>query len=177
MVDGQRGPNVLVTGTPGTGKTSTCALLASATRLNHINIGELVQGLELHDGWDDQLQCLVINEDLVIDHLEEKMSAGGNVVDYHGCDFFPERWFDVVVVLQTKTAVLYDRLSNRGYMDQKLQNNIECEIFQVLLEEARESYNKDIILALPSDTIEDMSNNVGLLKEWLRTNAPSYLID
>ncbi|KAL2607746.1 hypothetical protein R1flu_026319 [Riccia fluitans] len=177
MVDGQRGPNILVTGTPGTGKTSTCALLAQATRLKHVNIGELVKEKELHDGWDDQLLCHIINEDLVCDHLEEQMSAGGNVVDYHGCDFFPERWFDLVVVLQAKTAVLYDRLANRGYMDEKLHNNIQCEIFQVLLEEARESYKEEIVMPLPSDTIEDMSNNVGALKEWLRTHAPSYVIE
>jgi hypothetical protein len=29
------------------------------------------------------------------------MTAGGNVVDFHSCDFFPERWFDLVVILRT----------------------------------------------------------------------------
>lgn len=38
---------------------------------------------------------------------------GGNIVDYHGSEFFPERWFDLVVVLQTDNTVLYDRLRNR----------------------------------------------------------------
>lgn len=41
------------------------------------------------------------------------MEEGGNIVDYHGCDFFPERWFDRVVVLQTDNTVLYDRLTKR----------------------------------------------------------------
>jgi adenylate kinase len=27
----------------------------------------------------------------VVDAMEEQMSAGGNIVDYHSCDFFPER--------------------------------------------------------------------------------------
>ena len=49
----------------------------------------------------------------VIDELEEQMSRGGNVVDYHGCDFFPERWFDIVFVLRTDNSVLYDRLEKR----------------------------------------------------------------
>lgn len=34
----------------------------------------------------------VLDEDMVCDELEEQMSAGGNVVDFHTCDFFPERW-------------------------------------------------------------------------------------
>ncbi|PHT53706.1 hypothetical protein CQW23_08168 [Capsicum baccatum] len=79
----------------------------------------------------------------VCDELEDMMEAGGNIVDHHGCDFFPERCFDRVVVLQTDNTVLYDRLSRRGYTGQKLTNNIECEIFQILLEEAKESYPEE----------------------------------
>lgn len=49
----------------------------------------------------------------VCDELEDMMEEGGIIVDYHGCDFFPERWFDRVVVLQTENSILYDRLSKR----------------------------------------------------------------
>ena len=49
----------------------------------------------------------------VIDELEEVMGEGGNVVEYHGCDFFPERWFQLVVVLRTDNTLLYDRLHSR----------------------------------------------------------------
>lgn len=41
------------------------------------------------------------------------MSQGGAVVDHHSCDFFPERWFDLVVVLQADNSILYDRLASR----------------------------------------------------------------
>ena len=49
----------------------------------------------------------------MIDELEDQLSVGGNVVDYHGCDFFPERWFDIVFVLRTETSPLHDRLVKR----------------------------------------------------------------
>lgn len=58
-------PNVLVTGTPGVGKSTTSSLLSDATQLHHINIGELVKQKNLHDGWDHDLDCHVINENLV----------------------------------------------------------------------------------------------------------------
>ncbi|KAG4132835.1 hypothetical protein ERO13_D08G057700v2 [Gossypium hirsutum] len=166
-------PNILVTGTPGTGKTTTSSALAEATNLRHINIGDLVKEKNLHDGWDDDLQCHVINEDLVCDELEDVMEEGGNIVDYHGCDFFPERWFDLVVVLQTDNTVLYDRLSKRGYEGAKLSNNIECEIFQVLLEEAKDSYSEDIVKALKSDNIDDITRNVSSLTDWIRSWPPT----
>lgn len=28
----------------------------------------------------------------VCDALEDVVAEGGTIVDYHGCDFFPERW-------------------------------------------------------------------------------------
>ena len=49
----------------------------------------------------------------VLDELEDIMSGGGNIVEYHGCDFFPERWFDAVFVLRTDNTILYDRLEQR----------------------------------------------------------------
>ncbi|KAG2673762.1 hypothetical protein I3843_13G092900 [Carya illinoinensis] len=166
-------PNILVTGTPGTGKTTTSSALAEATHLRHLNVGDLVREKNLHDGWDPELESYLINEDLVCDELEDLMEEGGNIVDYHGCDFFPERWFDRVVVLQTDNTVLYDRLSRRGYTGSKLSNNIECEIFQVLLQEARESYPEDIVMALKSDTIEDITRNVTSLTDWARSWHPA----
>ncbi|KAF3453990.1 hypothetical protein FNV43_RR05490 [Rhamnella rubrinervis] len=165
-------PNILVSGTPGTGKTTTSSALAEATQLRHINVGDLVKEKNLHDGWDDELDCYVINEDLVCDELEDLMEEGGNIVDYHGSEFFPERWFDLVVVLQTDNTVLYDRLSNRGYSQSKLSNNIECEIFGVLLEEAKENYPEDIVVALKSDTIEDITRNMTTLSDWVRNWHP-----
>lgn len=58
-------PNILVTGTPGTGKTTTCELLAAATGFKHVNVGNLVKKEELHCGWDDEYECYIIDEDKV----------------------------------------------------------------------------------------------------------------
>ena len=49
----------------------------------------------------------------VVDELEDKMADGGVIVDYHGCDFFPERWFNIVFVLRTDNTHLYSRLESR----------------------------------------------------------------
>lgn len=49
----------------------------------------------------------------VVDELDEKMVEGGAIVDYHGCDLFPERWFHIVFVLRTDNTQLYTRLESR----------------------------------------------------------------
>lgn len=59
-------------------------------------------------------------------------------------------------------------LCDRGYKELKLTNNVESEIFQVLLEEAKESYAEDKVIALKSNTIEDIDSNVATLTDWVR---------
>jgi adenylate kinase len=83
-------------------------------------------------------------------------------------DYFPERWFDLVIVLETDNTILYDRLVRRGYAEKKIQENVECEILKVVRDEAVESYSENIVQILPSNAIEDLESNVERIQQWLR---------
>ena len=165
-------PNVLITGTPGTGKSSLAERVAAAVDdLTRIDVSQLAKDGDMLESFDAEHDTHVIDEDKVLDHMEEHGlggDAGGVVVDYHGCDLFPERWFDLVVVLTCDNGVLYDRLQARGYSDTKIRGNVECEIFQTLIEEAKESYDEDIVKVCASDSIEDMEENEKSICEFIR---------
>nr|BAM18546.1 adenylate kinase 6 [Papilio xuthus] len=103
----------------------------------------------------------------MLDIMESMMEKGGNIVDYHGSEFFPERWFDGVFVIRTNNTILYDRLVARGYSGKKLEDNIQCEIFEVLLEEAQNSYKADIVRELQNNTQEQLLANVETIIEWI----------
>ena len=81
------------------------------------------------------------------------MSEGGKVVDFHSCEIFPERWFDLVIALRAETHNIYDRLQARGYKQNKVTENVECEIMNVVIDDARESYRNEIIMELPSNSV------------------------
>lgn len=115
----------------------------------------------------------MLDEDRLLDEMEERLVDGGVVVDYHSCELFPERWFDLVIVLTAETNVLHERLTSRNYSAKKLAANMECEIFRVLLEEARESYREDIVQALPSNTVEEMEANVATIGKWVEEWKPA----
>ncbi|XP_065761846.1 adenylate kinase isoenzyme 6 isoform X1 [Muntiacus reevesi] len=122
---------------------------------------------QLYDGYDEEYDCPILDEDRVVDELENQMSEGGVIVDYHGCDFFPERWFHIVFVLKTDNSILYKRLENRGYNEKKLKDNVQCEIFQVLHEEALASYKEEIVHQLPSNKPEDLEDNINQILKWI----------
>ncbi|RKP13461.1 AAA domain-containing protein [Piptocephalis cylindrospora] len=159
-------PNILVTGTPGTGKTSTAEMVAQLTSFEHMEIGKLVREQQLHDGYLEEYDSLDLNEDKLLDYLEEELRDGGKVVDFHGSDLFPEDWFDLVVVLRTNNTLLYDRLQGRGYTESKVQENIECEIFQECLEEARSQFPEEMIVELVSETADQMESNAERIQQW-----------
>ena len=175
VISNRTKPNILITGTPGTGKTSTSKLIAEMTGMKHINCSELVKKNQLSTEKNEEYDCLMLDEDALCDEIENDMDNGGNIVDFHSIDFFPERWFDLVLVLRTNNTILYDRLKNRNYNDKKLTENVQCEIMQVILEEAHNSYDKAIIYEEQSNTIDDMENNVEHAIEWLKQFKTPYV--
>lgn len=180
----KKAPNILVSGTPGVGKTTLCQKLkdlyaGDGHLIEVINIGELAKEHGLLGEFDEAYQCPELDEDGVVDHLEPKMSDAESVttvvIDHHGTDFFPERWFDAVFVLRTNNSLLYDRLQVRGYSGKKLEDNIQCEIFQTILDEARESYRPEIVHELCNESQQELESNInriiGWIKQWKEDNC------
>ena len=56
----------------------------------------------------------------------------------------------------------------RKYPEIKLQENLDSEIMEVLLQEARDSYDEEIVVELQSNTSEDMDTNIDRIEAWLK---------
>lgn len=72
-------PNILITGTPGTGKTTVSKEVAERSSLNYVSVNDVAKEGELYDGYDADNQCHILDEDRVVDELEDAMSSGGQV--------------------------------------------------------------------------------------------------
>lgn len=58
-------PNIIVTGTPGVGKTTHCESLAQSTGLKHLSINDIVKERGCHDGYDEDFKSWIVDEDKV----------------------------------------------------------------------------------------------------------------
>ena len=141
--------------------------LEQLPEMRGLNVGAEVRRLGLHEGEEEG--ALLIDEERLLDHMEEALAEGGVLVEHHGCELFPERWFQAVVVLQTDNTLLWDRLQARGYSQNKIAENVECEIMHVVEEEARSSYAQNVVHVWPSDTEEQLHNNSKRLVELIRS--------
>lgn len=68
-------PNILVTGTPGTGKTTFANMIAEKTGMKRITVGDIVKREQFSSGWDEEFQCLIVDE-----NAEDRVRIG--VVSY-----------------------------------------------------------------------------------------------
>ncbi|CAK1366534.1 unnamed protein product [Cercospora beticola] len=164
-------PNIIITGTPGVGKTSHAEELARRIpTLHHLSVNDVVKkhniGEKSDDPSDPNLQ--IVDEDRLLDVIENDLEEGGQIIDWHACDLFPPSLIDLVVVVRCDNGTLYDRLKARGYEEKKLQENLDCEIMEVLLQEARDAYDGEIVVELKSEKAEDIDGNVDRIESWVK---------
>ena len=69
-------PNIIITGTPGVGKTSHCELLAQNTGMKHLSIKEVVKARGCHHGYNEQFRSWIVDEDKVAPPSTKKSYFG-----------------------------------------------------------------------------------------------------
>ena len=164
-------PNILISGTPGVGKTSFTTLLQSRItdeknyQMKNINLGNIVTENKLYKEWNDEFNVPVFDDDMICDYLEPIIEEGGCLLDFHSAGFIPEDWIDLIVLLRCNNTELYDRLKARGYNDKKITENIECEIMEVTADDVKENFNNEKIIELKSEVIDDMEKNLDIIMD------------
>ncbi len=58
-------------------------------------------------------------------------------------------------------------ICHRGYHETKLQENLDSEIFGVLIEEAREAFDEEIVVELNSEEDGDVEGNCARICSWI----------
>lgn len=57
--------------------------------------------------------------------------------------------------------------SCRGYSLKKIEENNTAEIMQTVLDDARESYDEQVVVELQSESPDDIESNVARIVQWV----------
>jgi len=127
---------VVVTGTPGTGKTTVTERFDAALPVIHLNA--VVNEAGLTAGRDEDRDTAIVDMGAVADWLDANAPEEA-VVESHLAHRFPA---DRVVVLRAHPETIERRLRERGEPDATVRENAESEALDVVLAEAVERHGE-----------------------------------
>ena len=59
-------------------------------------------------------------------------------------------------------------MKERNYSQKKIEQNIQSEIFQICLDEARETFDEAIVHEITNESEEDFKKNIDNLSNWIQ---------
>jgi adenylate kinase len=130
---------VLVTGTPGVGKTALAKSLMQNSGFKLIELNRLIRKEKLYIHYDMARKTYVIDEKKLRRRLELLSRSSEKIVlpTHLIGGFLPKASVKLALVLRLDPVVLYKRLRTRGWTKQKAWENTEAEILDVSLQESR----------------------------------------
>ena len=127
---------IIVTGTPGTGKTTFAKELAKAIGADYVNVTKYVSEHKLYSGIDRQRRTKIIDVQRTRRRLHKELKAarGLVVVDTHVPDgIVPKEMVMLAFVLRCDPRILEGRLHAKKWKKSKIQENLLAEIIDSCL--------------------------------------------
>jgi adenylate kinase len=157
----RKGTAVLVTGTPGTGKTTTSRLLARELRSSYLDPRSLLRHKGIDYVYDRNRRTLVVSLKRLRNALCKRAARvdHGLVIDSHialETDVQPR--LVRAIVLRCDPLVLERRLERKRWSKSKIGENLLAEILDVCLWDAVKAYGWNRVLEI--DTTRESTRHV-----------------
>lgn len=147
---------VVISGTPGTGKSALAKLLEKELKFARLDLSKYYQKISV--GYDKEKKCYDVDLKKFILLVNEKLKniKKNVVIDSHIAHLLPQGMVDLSVILTCSDLKRLEiRLKKKGYSKKKIRENLDAEIFQVCLSEAKEEGHKVLVL----DTSKEVSKD------------------
>ncbi len=180
---------IIVTGTPGVGKSRLAKALAKRLGVQLVELGLFVRKERLYSGRDVERGSYILDEERLGRRLRGMLAGGRDLVistHYLG-RLFPRRAVRLVLVLRLDPVILYRRLRDRGWTRKKAWENVESELIDICLFDAEKSVGEGKVFEINTTSkwagqvlreamgIIEGKRSGGHRVNWLRTYDPLAL--
>ncbi len=154
---------IVITGTPGTGKTVIAKEIAKQFKMQYLGIQELIKEKRVPSSYDKKRSCWVIDPKDLEKILRPLLKKRKNyVIDSHLSHWLFPKKIGLAVVTICPLPILKKRLTKRGYSKEKVRENLDAEIFQICLCEARENLTCPIFVFDTTKSIKPLLDKIKL---------------
>jgi adenylate kinase len=156
---------IIVSGTPGVGKSTVSKQLSSNLSCGLVSIGDLVKDEGLYTQVDRKRDTLVADMNQISKRINGIISNSSEMLiveGHYAVDVVPLESVSLVFVLRRDPEELRDILRKRGYGEEKVRENVAAEILDVCLYDAvdRCGVEKICEVNVTGRTAEEVVNDV-----------------
>lgn len=157
---------IALTGTPGTGKTSIAEILQekgfTVRDLHKIAIDE-----QITEGIDKERNSIILDP-VRLDELVKEAYNPSDTIIFEGHIAHLLSCMDKAIVLRCRPDILKKRLGDKGWKKEKIRENLEAEILDVILCESVELQGESNVFEIDTtnETEEMIADKIFL---WVKT--------
>jgi adenylate kinase len=160
--------HIALTGTPGTGKTTVSQLLREKN-YTVIDVNAFAKENNCITGADIQRDTAIVDLQTLETALTTMYPPSEQIIFFEGHLTHLLASMDTIIILRCHPYELIKRLSTKKWSRQKVRENIEAEILDVILCEAVEIKPTDVLFEI--DTTQKTSNEVAAAIEEIIGNS------
>jgi len=169
---------IVVTGTPGTGKTTFSQIISSKLGIQLISINDIIfttKSFILE--YDSERDSYVVDIDKLGRYIIEHYSDEKYVVEGHISHLVVDKSIlEICIVLRCSPYELYRRLEKRNFSKEKIIENVQAEILDIIYLEAIERYGDDNVIQI--DTTRGVKEKAeAFINAYKRGELKSEIID
>ena len=161
---------IVITGTPGTGKTLVSRKLASKLKFHYIDVNKFIDKKKLSEGFDKKRKSRIIDVNKLGHALIKEIRAvekqnrreKGIIIDSHLSHYLPGHHVDLCIVMKCDIKELSKRLKKKKFHRKKIEENLQAEIFDICHEEAKQLHQKILVIDTTKGfNIKDLAKKLG----------------